>query len=56
MKHLRITLTDEEYDWVKQKGRLWPRKLVQHAMEHPAVDPDYSPEPIPAPKWWEVWK
>lgn len=50
MRKLTITLTDEQYEFAKSKGRLWLRGVVQAYMDHGVV----QDAPI-KPKWWRFW-
>jgi hypothetical protein len=35
MRRLRVTLTDDQYEYVKEQGPLFLRDVVQIIMEHP---------------------
>ena len=55
MRKLTITLSDEQYEWAKQWGRLWLRDVVQALM-----DSGYDgvvPTSLPSAKkpWWRFW-
>lgn len=45
MRQLRITLTDEQYEYVKEQGPLFLRDVVQIIMEHPGSLLEKKP-------WW----
>ena len=48
MRQLRITLTDEQYEFVKEQGPLFLRDVVQIVMEQPGSLFWKKP-------WWRLW-
>lgn len=57
MKKLTITLSEDEYDFVKDKPRGWTRRVVRAFMDRQALvigrteglaDPPIRP-------WWKFW-
>ena len=57
MRQLRITLTDEQYEFVKSQGRLWLRDVVQIIMDHGPIVEIPSTQTWTASKkpWWRLW-
>lgn len=45
MRRLRVTLTDDQYEFVKEQGPLFLRDVVQIIMEHPGLL-------LEKKKWW----
>ena len=48
MRQLHVTLTDEQYEFVKGQGPLFLRDVVQVIMEHP--ESLFWKKP-----WWRLW-
>ena len=57
MRQLHVTLTDEQYEYVKAQGRLWLRDVVQIIMDHGPIVEIPSTQTWTASKnpWWKLW-